>query len=118
MATEGTLVFMRSFGCKQNLLFRPDSSANVTQGCAEKLQERLLRNTWGHRHHYTRATCTMDWLELEDKRDKKRYTEEVAKESSSVLTFAFDSRENNVFTRVQHKRMLCNTPEKRHLHRR
>ncbi|XP_078593812.1 uncharacterized protein LOC144871793 isoform X2 [Branchiostoma floridae x Branchiostoma japonicum] len=104
MATEGTLVFMRSFGCKQNLLFRPDSSANVTQG--------------GHRHHYTRATCTMDWLELEDKRDKKRYTEEVAKESSSVLTFAFDSRENNVFTRVQHKRMLCNTPEKRHLHRR
>ncbi|XP_035665904.1 uncharacterized protein LOC118409100 isoform X6 [Branchiostoma floridae] len=104
MATEGTLVFMRSFGCKQNLLFRPDSSANVTQGCAEKLQERLLRNTWGHRHHYTRATCTMDWLELE--------------ESSSVLTFAFDSRENNVFTRVQHKRMLCNTPEKRHLHRR
>ncbi|XP_035665898.1 uncharacterized protein LOC118409100 isoform X5 [Branchiostoma floridae] len=68
MATEGTLVFMRSFGCKQNLLFRPDSSANVTQGCAEKLQERLLRNTWGHRHHYTRATCTMDWLELEFKR--------------------------------------------------
>ncbi|XP_078674637.1 exosome complex component RRP46-like [Branchiostoma floridae x Branchiostoma belcheri] len=173
MATEQTL---RSFGCEQNLLSRPDGSANFTQGdttvlaavygpgevkmseeiidkatlrvifkpkvglpgCAEKFQERVLRNTCesvvlATLHPRSAINIVLQIIQdsgsllsccvnaacvaLMDAALPMKclvsavtcaLTEEgqivldpdskQEKESSAVLTFAFDSRENNVIT--------------------
>ncbi|XP_035697891.1 exosome complex component RRP46-like [Branchiostoma floridae] len=186
-ATDETSALLRSFECEQNLLSRPDGSANVRQGdtsvlaavygpgevkmseeiidkatlkvifkpkiglpgCAEKLQERLLRNTCESvvlavLHPRSGVNIVLQVIQdsgsllsccinaacmalvdsavpmkclvsavtcavMEEGRIVLDPDSKQEKESSAVLTFAFDSRENNVVTCSTKG---CYTPEK------